>query len=179
MARSNAKIVAGDFTETMLQIARRKAKAVEYTNIKFVRGNAAELPFGANEFDVVISLNFLYLFPSVPRQEAFTKEMHRVLQPGGMLVIELINLYQGVFIGLARKRFGWDLGFNAPGYVRRVLCPEFKITRVMGGHLPGMWRLLYPLSKVSPEAYRFVASLTKHHPWKYIAYNVFVQAIKS
>lgn len=179
LAGSNAAIVGVDFTESMLQNAQRKTKATEYTNVEFVRGNAAKLPFGTNTFDVVISLNFLHLFRSVSRQRIFVEEMHRVLRPGGTLLIELINLYQGGFLGLARRRFGLDLGFNAPGDIRRMLCPEFKITRTAGGHLPGMWRLLYPISILSPQVSRFVAGLTRYRPWKYIAYNLFVQAVKS
>ena len=179
LAGSNPKIVGLDFTHSMLQIAQRKSRAAGYTRVHFVKGNAAELPFPADEFDAVISLNFLHLFLPVSRQKVLTKEMHRVLRPGGTLVIELINLYQGILLGLARKRFGADLGFNAPGDIRRILSPEFKITKLVGGHLPVIPRLLYLLSKVNPPASRFFAGLTKHYPWKYIAYNLFVQAIKT
>lgn len=179
LASSSAKIVGLDFTESMLQMAQRKTMAGAYENVQFVRGNAAKLPFGPDEFDVVVSLNFLHLFPPVSRQKNFVREMHRVLRPGGTLVIELINLYQGLFLGIARKRFGVDLGFNSPGDIRRMLCPEFEITCTVGGTLPGMWRLLHPISKLTPQTARFVAGLTKYRPWKYVAFNLFVQAIKS
>lgn len=156
LAGGNAKIVGLDSTDAMLQIARGKSRTCGYSRLHFVRGNAAQLPFPAETFDAVISLNFLHLFPPVSLQEVFTK-----------------------FLGLVRKRFGVDLGFNDPRDIRRMLCPEFEITRVVGGHFPGVWRLSYLLSKVSPRASRFFTALTRHHPWKYIAYNIFVKADKS
>ena len=93
--------------------------------MKFARGNAAFLPFESGTFDAVVSLNFLHLFVPVDRQRVFTEEMHRVLRPGGILVIELVNLYQALFLGLYRRRVGDDRGGNAPGDVERLLSPGF------------------------------------------------------
>lgn len=179
LAHSGARIVGVDFTDAMLRRAQQKARVGGTGNVTFVRGNAAKLPFATDEFDVVMSLNFLHLFLPVSKQRVFIAEMHRVLRPGGKLVIELINLYQGLLIGLARRRFGHDLGFNSPGDLRRLLSPEFEIVRVEGGHLPGLWRLLHALSSRNEEASRYLKALTRHRPWKYLAFNVFVEAVKA
>jgi len=178
LAEGGASVVGLDFTTEMLQIAKRKATDAERENVKFTRGNAAHLPFESGTFDVVVSLNFLHLFVPVDRERVFTKEMHRVLRPGGVLVIELVNLYQALFLGLYRKRFGPDLGFNSPADVERLLSPEFEVTEMRGGQFPGAWRLLHPLSRVSPGLARRVAGLADRSPWKFIAYNLFIQAVR-
>ncbi len=179
LADRNAEITALDYTDAMLRIAQQKTKDADYENIQFVKGDAANLPFESNQFDVVVSLNFLHLFTPVHRQKIFVREMHRVLRPGGMLVIELLNYYQGVFIGPLRKRFGYDLGFNGPGDLPILLHPEFRIDHVVGGHLPGMWRIFYPISKMSMRTSQSLASLTRYRPWKYFAFNLFIQATKA
>jgi len=55
---------------------------------------------------------------------------------------------------------------------------EFKITRVMGGHFPGMKCLIYFLLNVSLRQTCFFVSRTKHDPWKCIACDFYVQPIK-
>lgn len=177
LAPSGAEVVGLDFTPAMLDIFRGKAET-SGQDIRLVRGSAAALPFADGEFDAVVNLNFMHLFPPVSRQRVFAQELHRVLRPGGRLVVELINLYQGGLMGLYRKRFVEDLGFNAPGDIAKLLEPEFKVNRIEGGHFPGAWRFLYPLSKISPGAVRRIAQISRYRPWKYLTFNCFIQATR-
>jgi SAM-dependent methyltransferase len=179
LASSGARVVGLDYTGAMLHIARKKAVEAQLDQVQFLRGNGNQLPFGDAEFDAVISLNFLHLFTPVSNQRVFTNEMHRVLRPGGKLVVELVNLYQGLFLGLARRQFTHDLGFNKPGDIQTLLSPQFEVLRVQGGYFPAMWRVLYPLSKLSLGASRSIEGIAHYWPWKYLAYNVFVEAIRS
>ena len=177
LAPSGARVVGLDFTPAMLQILRDKA-IVRKQEVRLVRGSAVALPFADGEFDAVVNLNFMHLFPPVSRQHVFVQELHRVLRPGGRLVVELINLYQGGLMGLYRKRFVEDLGFNAPSDIPKLLEPEFEVNRIEGGHFPGAWRLLYPLSKISPGASRRLAQVARFRPWKYLTFNCFIQATR-
>lgn len=72
--------VAGlDRDEGMLAVARRIAPAIEWR-----QGDALELPFEDESFDVVVSQFALMYFPD--RLKAL-KEMKRVLGPGGRLAV--------------------------------------------------------------------------------------------
>jgi hypothetical protein len=42
----------------------------------------------------------------------------------------------------------------------------------------GMSRALYPLSKLSLRATRSIEALAHHWSWKYLAFNVFVEATR-
>jgi SAM-dependent methyltransferase len=62
-------------------------KAVEFcaghhpaANLKFVRGDAESLPFGAGTFDVVVNVESSHYYTSMPR---FLSEVLRTLRPGG------------------------------------------------------------------------------------------------
>lgn len=70
--RSRAMIVAGQ------QLPGSKGR------IQLVQGDALSLPFPAETFDAVTSLEALEFFPSM---EAALREMVRVLKPGGILFI--------------------------------------------------------------------------------------------
>ena len=48
--------------------------------LQFVQGNAENLPFGDESFDVIINVESCHAYGSVP---AFLKEVERVLRPGG------------------------------------------------------------------------------------------------
>jgi ubiquinone/menaquinone biosynthesis C-methylase UbiE len=71
-----------DLSEAMLEVARRKAKALGLANVTFQAGDASVLPFEAGAFDGVISRFCLMFLPDVPKAAA---EIARVLKPGGHL----------------------------------------------------------------------------------------------
>ncbi len=123
-------------------------------------------------------MNFLHLFTPVSNQRVFTDEMPRVLRPRGKLGIELANLYQGLFLGLARRKFTHKLGSNRPGDIQELLSPHFKINRIERGYFMSMSRALCPLSKLSLRATRSIEALADHWPWKYHAFNVFVETTR-
>jgi ubiquinone/menaquinone biosynthesis C-methylase UbiE len=69
---------------TGLDIARNAVKLANEKHsadgLQFVQGNAENLPFGDESFDVVINVESCHAYGSVP---AFLKEVQRVLKPGG------------------------------------------------------------------------------------------------
>lgn len=81
------EITGVDFSESMLNEARRKAAAVN-KNIKFINGDAANLPFDEGNFDCVgISFAFRNLTYKHVNAAKHIAEVLRVLRPGGRFVI--------------------------------------------------------------------------------------------
>jgi demethylmenaquinone methyltransferase/2-methoxy-6-polyprenyl-1,4-benzoquinol methylase len=74
-----AEVVAMDFSERMLEIARTKAPG-----IRFEAGNALELPYGDGEFDAVTVGFGARNFSDLGRG---LREMARVTRPGGRVVV--------------------------------------------------------------------------------------------
>lgn len=83
-----APLVAGvtglDVSESMLKEARVRAQAAGFANVVFKDGAAENLPFGPDVFDGVVCRLAAHHFLSVP---CFLAEAHRVLRPGGRLLI--------------------------------------------------------------------------------------------
>lgn len=71
-----------DYSACALELTERRQ-----TGAKLVQGSADLLPFDAAEFDVVLSLDVLVLH-GIDDAKA-VREMHRVLRPGGELIINL------------------------------------------------------------------------------------------
>jgi len=70
-----------------LSKAREKAMGNGIKNAEFVIADAANMPFKDNEFDAVISLNFLHLFCPPKRQELFVRAMKRVVKGGAIIML--------------------------------------------------------------------------------------------
>lgn len=78
----NAEITGIDFSENMLEIAEKKVK--QHDNINLLQGNAMDLPFEGNSFDI---LTIGFGLRNLPDFKEAVKEFYRVLKPGGQLVI--------------------------------------------------------------------------------------------
>lgn len=76
-------VVGVDLSEKMLEIARGKLPDVE-----FVRASAYNLPFNDESFDLVLSVT---MFEFLREPERAVREIHRVLKPGGEVIIGTMN----------------------------------------------------------------------------------------
>jgi ubiquinone/menaquinone biosynthesis C-methylase UbiE len=79
--RAWGNTVGVDFVPALLERGRERA-AAERLDVEFVEGDAADLPFGEGEFDVVTSV-FGAMF--APDQEKAAAELLRVCKPGGRI----------------------------------------------------------------------------------------------
>src|SRR3989338_310015 len=77
---SQGSVVGLDLSEEMLAVARRKAKFLGLSNVKFQAEDATTLPFETASFDSVISRFCLMFLPEIPLT---VSEISRVLKPGG------------------------------------------------------------------------------------------------
>jgi SAM-dependent methyltransferase len=80
-ARTGARVSGLDLTPELIVRARENA-AITGLDIEWREGDAEALPFGDGELDVVVS-QFGHMF--APRPEVATREMLRVLKPGGTI----------------------------------------------------------------------------------------------
>jgi ubiquinone/menaquinone biosynthesis C-methylase UbiE len=80
-ARLGAQVTGLDLTPELLERARENA-AIARVSIDFHEGDVENLPFGDNEFDVVLS-QYGHMF--APRPALAIAEMLRVLRPGGTI----------------------------------------------------------------------------------------------
>jgi SAM-dependent methyltransferase len=76
-------VVGCDFSRGMLAHARARGRAALW-----VQADAQRLPFAAGRFDALVSTEAFHWFPD---QEAALGEFHRVLAPGGRLLVALVN----------------------------------------------------------------------------------------
>ena len=85
---SHVSRIAGiDCSEDMVKLASSINKdLVESGKAEFVQGDVSVLPWKDNEFSVVVGIETFFFWPE-PKMAL--KEIHRVLIPGGRLVIEM------------------------------------------------------------------------------------------
>jgi ubiquinone/menaquinone biosynthesis C-methylase UbiE len=74
-----------DFADVLIEKARQRKSLAN-----FIVGDAREMPFEDNQFDGIISFSALYYIKEI--DDVF-REMHRIMKPNGVAIIELGNLY--------------------------------------------------------------------------------------
>ena len=100
---ANAKLIASDISPDMIAVAKEKLSSA---NINWQIIDAEKLPFNDNSIDLVVCC-FGYMF--VPGKMKAYNEVHRVLKPGGMLLITT-----------------WDkLEHNGASYVCRMIMEKY------------------------------------------------------
>jgi ubiquinone/menaquinone biosynthesis C-methylase UbiE len=88
-AKGGAEVTGIDLSENSIKLAK---KYFESRNVKAIlqTGNAENLEFNDNEFDVVVSLGVLH---HTPDTRVALGEVYRVLKPSGEALIMLYNKY--------------------------------------------------------------------------------------
>ncbi|EKN65286.1 hypothetical protein BABA_20861 [Neobacillus bataviensis LMG 21833] len=79
------KVTAVDLTPEILAAAEKFIKGNGHQNVEFVHGDAENLPFPNEAFDMVTCRIAPHHFPNVKR---FIEEVHRVLKPNGQFLLE-------------------------------------------------------------------------------------------
>jgi arsenite methyltransferase len=82
------RVVGMDVSDEMIRVARRTS--LDFENILYATGEVGEIPWDANFFTHVISVESAYYWPA---PAAGIREIFRVLRPGGSAWI-LINYYR-------------------------------------------------------------------------------------
>jgi len=146
LAARGCEVVALDQSEAMLGEARAHAarRPELAARLRFVRGEAEQLPFADAEFD---ALSFTYLLRYVDDPAATLRELVRVVKPGGRIAMLEFAVPRAAWARLA-WRAHTRLGLPALG---RLVAPAwFEVGRFLGPSiedfdarqpdLPGLWR---------------------------------------
>lgn len=80
----DGRVIGVDFSEKMVDVARRNAEKMKTKNVEFKQGDLENLPVENESVDVVISNCVVNL---VPDKKKVFKETYRVLKPGGRMII--------------------------------------------------------------------------------------------
>lgn len=86
---TGGKVYITDIAENMVEIAYENAIRRGINNVETITAEVSDLPFADNTFDV-ISCRFGFMF--FPDMELATKEMVRVLKPGGRIATSVWNV---------------------------------------------------------------------------------------
>jgi demethylmenaquinone methyltransferase / 2-methoxy-6-polyprenyl-1,4-benzoquinol methylase len=98
MTDGKAEITGYDYSQPMLDLAKKKAGKAGCPNILFIQGDAAAMPFADGHFDAIgIAFAFRNLTFKNHDTANFLQEIHRVLKPGGRFVI----------IESSQPKWGW------------------------------------------------------------------------
>ncbi|CAJ1189985.1 demethylmenaquinone methyltransferase [Companilactobacillus crustorum] len=100
----HADIIGADFSSEMLKIAQQKVGASQLTNITLENGDAMNLRYPDNSFDVV---TIGFGLRNVPDANKVLQEIYRILKPGGQLIcLEAFKVETPVI------KLGWKVYFN-------------------------------------------------------------------
>jgi len=84
------KIVGVDIADNLLELARNKSVSAGISNVEYFVGNAEDLDFTDNSFDVVLSSLVIFFLNDINKA---LSEWCRVLKPGGTVVISSFGEY--------------------------------------------------------------------------------------
>ncbi len=87
---SGFAVTAADASCDMLELARERMRHLPAPSLRLVNADCLRLPFAAGEFDVVACLG---MFGYIADVSQALREIHRVLRPGGTLLISVRNAH--------------------------------------------------------------------------------------
>ncbi|AKP67956.1 demethylmenaquinone methyltransferase [Companilactobacillus ginsenosidimutans] len=100
----NSHIIGLDFSSEMLKIGQEKINKSEFGNIQLKQGDAMNLDYPDNTFDVV---TIGFGLRNVPDANQVLREIYRILKPNGQLIcLEAFKVETPVV------KWGWRLYFN-------------------------------------------------------------------
>jgi ubiquinone/menaquinone biosynthesis C-methylase UbiE len=117
----HARVIACDFSPGMLARAAARGRNPRTPPIQLVRADAGRLPIGSGRIDALVSTEAFHWFPDAT---AAINEFHRVLAPGGRLLLGFVNpplALIGEVAHVATRLAGQPLHWPTPGALRRDL----------------------------------------------------------
>jgi len=100
---SPKKITGLDYSKNAITLCNRIHSE---NNLEFIEGDASDLPFDSDSYDIIINVESSHCYPSIPQ---FLSEVKRVLKPGGFFAWtdicpeKAINHYEDSFNNMGMK----------------------------------------------------------------------------
>jgi 2-polyprenyl-3-methyl-5-hydroxy-6-metoxy-1,4-benzoquinol methylase len=153
-AKHGAIVTGIDLAETAIGLAKKNMELHGVVgDLQLMNGE--NLQFGAESFDVVFAHGVLQYTPD---PKGMSREIHRVLKPGGLAILMVYNRYS--WLNLLALLFGVKLEYaDAPAF-KKYSISEFK-------------QLLTPFSRVELIPERFPVRSRLHKGLKAEMYNRF------
>ena len=86
LARRAARVTGADISQAAVDHARDRYQSI--ANVEFKQADCAALPFADASFDAVVSFETI---EHIAAQAVFLDEVHRVLRPGGLVILSCPN----------------------------------------------------------------------------------------
>lgn len=83
IAKDVKEIHALDYSDKMIDVAKRKAERKKITNISFITSSIEDCSFSDETFDVVLAANVLCY---IKEDERIIRQIHRLLKPDGIFL---------------------------------------------------------------------------------------------
>jgi SAM-dependent methyltransferase len=132
MARKGSKVTGVDIASNLIETARNRAM-MEGLPVQFDEGDAEQLPYNDDSFDVVFSL-FGAMF--APQPQIVAAEFVRVCRPGGRIIMG--NWTPSSFVGQMFKTMAAHVP-PAPGIPAPVLWgDEAAVDERLGGYVTSL-----------------------------------------
>ncbi len=135
------RVTGIDLSREMIVKVRKKAETSNYY-LGLLTGDAEQLPFGDGSFEVVVTRHLLW---TLPHPETALKDWHRVLKPGGrVLVIDGVWDDKSLLSWL-KIRFSSGMAriFEPGNTHHRSYGPEIRRSLPFGGGVPEETTLKY------------------------------------
>lgn len=107
LAEKAKEVVAVDASGEMLHVAQREMEKADLANIRFLSGEAEELPLGDEDFDLVFA-NMLLHHLGDPGEAL--REFYRILKPGGQVILTDVEEHRHTWVKQEKSDL-W-LGFH-------------------------------------------------------------------
>ena len=99
LIESSFTVTAVDASQDMLDLSRERLKRFPAESCKLFHANCLSLPFDDGKFDLVVCLGVFGYFDEVTQA---LREIHRILRPGGKLIISVRNAHTADIFDLFR-----------------------------------------------------------------------------
>ena len=124
------RVIGVDMSEPMIELARQNLAGGDFKHVELRHGPLEKLPIETGEVDLAVALLMLHHLANI---EAGLREIHRILKPGGRLLLVEIHPYEN-------ERFRVAMGDRRAGVDAEEMMAKL---REAGFGMVEMWDLAY------------------------------------
>lgn len=118
LVEAGCNVVGVDFSKESLKVCRQRCSALNKGNLHLIIADVCNLPLKDCSFDKCISTEVFEQIPTEEERLKMLHELHRVLKPGGKLILTTYNYSLRKIIGRKRETFSGELYFYRYDYFK-------------------------------------------------------------